>query len=105
MSEVPAEWLVWGQIILNPGQSQTWWFTSFLFDEARFVHFDACPDQAMGNEGDLFAVQITEQWAERRPGGGVAYLVTFRNRGNTALVFRPRIAVVPAGRFWGGLSS
>lgn len=107
MVEVAAEWSLSGRIILNVGQSQTWWFSWWMFDEARVVKFDTTPDRVLGSSSSYFAVQITEVWAERWPGAGgnVLYKVTFRNRGNEPVVFRPRIAVIPAARWGGGLSA
>jgi hypothetical protein len=105
MSEVASEWIVFGRIILNAGQSTTWWFSSSLFNEARVVNFDTSPDQVSPSPPQLMSIQVVEQWTERSPGGGVNYLVTFRNRGIASLTFRPRVAIIPAGRFFGGNSA
>jgi hypothetical protein len=87
MTEVAVEYARFQSFVVAAGQSLTVWTTWWMFDEARVVEFDATPD------------------AVTPAGGGVKYFVTFRNRGSTPVVFRPRIAIVPAARWGGGGSS
>lgn len=78
----------WGNVILSPGQVQTWWFT-WAFDSNHWVLFDACPDS------DNSKVQILAQWGEKDIYGGVRRLVTFKNNGTTHVRFRPRCVQAP----------
>lgn len=98
MSEVATEYLKFGRVTLGAGQSTTWWYGWWMFNEARVVDFDATPDP--GSSGR--AVLEVSQYASRETGGGVNYWVTYRNTGSVALSFRPRVAVAPAARWFGG---
>jgi hypothetical protein len=90
----------WDPLLLAPRQEITRWYAWFAFDEARYVAFDASPDDA-GVAGGRFGLEIVRQWRERDPGGGTAYLVTYRNLEDTPVSFRPRTIIVPPLR-WGG---
>lgn len=102
-SEASADYSIWGRIILAGGQTQTWWATWWMFDEARYVDFDASPD-AVASPG-VSSVQVVEKWAERNSNQGTVYKVTFRNRGAIPVSFRVRQVVIPARRWWGGGTS
>jgi hypothetical protein len=86
--------------LLGPLQTATWGYGWFAFDEARYISFDASPDDAAVTGGS-FGLEVARQWTERVPGGGTTYLVTYRNLQNTPVVFRPRMIIVPPLR-WGG---
>jgi hypothetical protein len=105
MASVDVEYFLFEATALNVNQSITFFFTWFMFDEGRVVQFDATPDAVTAAGTGPFALQVVTDRTERDLRGGVRYIVVFRNVGNRALVFRPRVAVVPAGRFFGGGSS
>ena len=93
MAEVPAEYLRSGLTVTLAVDAQlTFLFSSFLFDAARVVHFDATPDAVSSGGIGPFRLQVITDRTERDLGGGVRRVV----------VFRPRFAVIPAGRFFGG---
>jgi hypothetical protein len=91
---------LWDSVLMAPFQTATWSYTWFAFDEARYVSFDASPDDAAVSAG-FFGLEIVRQWRERAPGGGTAYLVTYGNLQGTPVSFRPRTIIVPPLR-WGG---
>lgn len=71
---------VWGQIVLSPGQVQTWWFT-WGFNSNEWGMWDAMPDTPG-------CVQILDQWAT----DGTRW-VTFKNCGTQAVAFRPKVLI------------
>ena len=105
MPEATAEYWVFGRIFLAGG-SRIWLSATWhLFDEARVVHFDATPDAFQADTDDpnwRMELEVTRQLSVRDQNGGLAYRVEFTNLTPQALVFRPRVSVIPAARFPGG---
>jgi hypothetical protein len=89
-------------IVLAAGQTAAWAYTWVHFNEGRFVDFDATPDDVQSPGGGVFSLEVVLKLADRPVGGGVVYTVVYRNRGNLPVVFRPRLVMVPATRFFGG---
>jgi hypothetical protein len=72
----------YGEIVLAPGQTQTWWHTWTYIKYWRWCMF------ALGPVTDNSKVEITRQWWERDIWGTSKMLVTFKNIGSTSVRFR-----------------
>ena len=72
----------YGEIVLAPGLSTTWWHTWTHIKPWRWVMFSAIPASDNGK------VEITRQWGERDIYGTTKWLVTFKNVGSTTVRFR-----------------
>lgn len=84
---VEVDFVQWGLIALNPGQSTTWWFT-WIFDGNHWSRMSALP---LPNSPPGGNVQISAEWAS--PG---TLWVTFRNNGNQTVTFAPTVIVAPS---------
>jgi hypothetical protein len=101
--DVTASYWRFEPVVLAAGQTTALSFSWVHFNEARFVDFDATPDNVQAPGGGVFSLDVVARTARRPVGGGVTYTVVFRNSGSLPLVFRPRLAMIPATRFFGGL--
>jgi hypothetical protein len=72
----------YGSIILNPGQSQTWWHTWTHIKSWDWTLFSASSSTPNGK------IEITRQWSEMDIHGTSKWLVTFRNVGSVQAVCR-----------------
>jgi hypothetical protein len=71
----------YGEIILAPGASTTWWHTWTHINTDRWVWFSAV---AVSDNG---SVEITRQWSEKTLKGFNQVWCTFKNIGTTPVRF------------------